>query len=121
MEHRHGTRYPAECAVHLGSISSSLTAAGTLTNVSISGCFIHTTLPASLLTRVGICFLSDDRALAAMTPEGQIIRCTDDGVAVEWSEYQSELLRHLARHSMPPERTSTSSRAVRLRLISRGQ
>lgn len=94
MEHRHGSRYKTHCAVYVASIDGALSATGVLSNASVSGCFIRTPLPASLLIRVCVRFVGESGP-AEVKQEGQVIRRTAEGIGVEWTEYQSDLLRQL--------------------------
>jgi PilZ domain len=96
MEHRHGARYPDQRLVSVESVVGRLAATGMLVDISLSGCFIHTVLPASPLIRVVLRFLGEDRRLAHFKPEAHIVRRTDAGIGAEWTEYQSDLLQYLS-------------------------
>jgi hypothetical protein len=96
VEHRHGGRYLDQRLVSVESVVGRLAATGMLADISLSGCFIRTVLPASPLIRVIIRFLGEDRRLAQFRPEAHIVRRTDAGIGAEWTEYQSDLLQYLS-------------------------
>ena len=95
MEHRCGTRYPTDTVVCVGASYGALIAPGLLTDVSVSGCFIHTLLPVDPLVRISVRILSARRSLANLRLDGQVTRRTKSGIGVEWAEYLPELVRQL--------------------------
>lgn len=58
-------------------------------NVSLSGAFVQTPLKAPHLSRVLLIVPVDSAHLAAHI-EGQIVRQTEAGVGLEWSEFAGE-------------------------------
>lgn len=97
MEHRWGLRREIDRAVHLWT-PTGVAAAGRLRNISISGAFVVSTLPALPMTPVRI-------NVKPLTGEGkvnlvlaaQVIRCEPDGFAVEWSDFAPATVRALIR------------------------
>jgi len=81
-----------------------------MTNVSLSGAFIQTSLQAPSLSQVQlIVFL--DRSHGAALIEAQIVRQTAAGLGLEWQEFGSETIRALItghRHARlrPPQRAA---------------
>ena len=58
-------------------------------NVSLSGAFVQTPLKAPQLSRV-LLIIPVDSAHVAAHIEGQIVRQTESGVGLEWSEFAGE-------------------------------
>ena len=79
-----------------------------MTNVSLSGAFVQTSLRAPSLSRVQL-IVSMDRSHAAALIEAQIVRQTEAGLGLEWHEFGAEKIRALItgrqhghlRHSSP--------------------
>jgi hypothetical protein len=107
MEHRYGHRYSTEAIVHVSSRTGVLLSTGILRNVSFSGGFIHTPLPAPVLSRAVIHFLAPYATLPRI--EGQVVRVTATGLAIEWLEFMPELVHILAR----PARLLPSAQSAR--------
>jgi hypothetical protein len=96
MEHRCGARYSTEVLVYVGETTGSLVAPGVMSDISLSGCFIHTRLPSSLLVRVNLRLLEPYRSPARLKLEGRIMRRTPAGLGIQWSESLPELFRRLS-------------------------
>jgi hypothetical protein len=96
VEHRWGQRkaaYQRARVVTAGGISAQ----GFMTNISVSGAFIRTPLPARVLSVVQIAFVTDNRRLRDFGPiAAQVVRKTRDGLGLEWCEQVSEILDVLA-------------------------
>ena len=106
MEHRWGHRREINRAVHLGT-RGGLVARGRLTNVSISGAFVQSPLPASLFSYVQIQFtamLNGKRTTTAL--EAQVVRKDSTGFGIEWCELAPEAVRALVM--VPPFRRTKS-------------
>ena len=102
MEHRWGHRRDLNRAVHLGT-RSGLVARGRLTNVSISGAFIQSPLPAPLFSYVQIQFTAmHNGARTATVVEGQVVRRDSTGFGIEWCEFAPDAVRALVM--VPPFR-----------------
>jgi hypothetical protein len=87
MEHRWGQRWETSRSVFLKT-HSGLAAHGVLRNVSVSGAFILTPLPAGPLTRLQLFLAAEGRDRRSSQPiECEIVRCTPDGIAIEWREF----------------------------------
>jgi hypothetical protein len=91
MEHRWGERLTVTLPVRIRA-AYGLVGAGMVTNFSVSGAFIVTTLPVALLTRVRVSFASAHRSRRRMraprpTFAGLVVRSDAAGFAVEWSEF----------------------------------
>jgi len=78
-----------------------------MTNVSLSGAFVHTSLRAPSLSHVQL-IVAPDRAHSSALIEAQIVRQTEAGLGLEWHEFGGEKIRalitsrqdgHLAPHS----------------------
>jgi PilZ domain len=102
MEHRWGHRREISRAVHLGT-RSGVAARGRISNVSISGAFVVSALPASLYSYVEVRFTAMlDGKRARMAVEGQVVRKEGGGFGVEWCEFAPEAVRALV--TVPPFR-----------------
>jgi hypothetical protein len=65
-------------------------------NVSLSGAFVQTALKAPLLSRVQLSVAAaPGRSLAMTQIEGQIVRQTEAGLALEWSEFGGDRIQAL--------------------------
>jgi hypothetical protein len=54
----------------------------------VSGAFILTPLPAGPLTRLQLFLASEGRDRRSSQPiECEIVRCTPEGIAIEWKEF----------------------------------
>ena len=108
MEHRWGHRREISRAVQLGT-RSGVAARGRISNVSISGAFVTSSLPASLYSYVEIQFTALlDGKRTRMTVEGQVVRKEPGGFGVEWCEFAPEAVRALVtvpafRQAEPPQ------------------
>ena len=102
MEHRWGHRREISRAVHLGT-RSGVAARGRISNVSISGAFVVSSLPASLYSYVEVRFTAMlDGKRTRMAVEGQVVRKEAGGFGVEWCEFAPEAVRALV--TVPPFR-----------------
>jgi PilZ domain len=94
MEHRWGERLEVALPVRIRA-PYGLVGAGLVTNFSVSGAFIATTLPVAPLSQVRVTFplgryaarkmLQDSSTFAA-----QVVRQNAAGFAVEWCEFGAE-------------------------------
>lgn len=88
MEHRWGERRETSRNVFLKT-HSGLAAPGVLRNVSVSGAFVATPLPAGPFTRLQL-FLNGGEARdkrSSQPIECEVVRCTPEGIAIEWKEF----------------------------------
>jgi len=97
MEHRYGARYLVAIAVYARAHAGVVSFVGQLRNVSVSGGFLHTTLPVQPLSHISLRLLADDGPFGPRL-EGQVVRRDSDGVGIEWSELAPELIQTL-RHN----------------------
>jgi hypothetical protein len=95
MEHRWGQRRAVHEPVHLQT-ASGMTGAGHIVNVSISGALVKTALPALPLSVILVSFMPD-RGHSRVAPiiEAQVVRRTEEGIALEWCDSALELNRVL--------------------------
>lgn len=98
MEHRCGTRYKVDLAVYARAHAGVVSSVGRLRNVSLSGGFLETALPAQPLAHISLRLIDTDGQLGPRL-EGQVIRRDSNGLGIEWSEYATELIRALGRSS----------------------
>jgi hypothetical protein len=100
MEHRWGHRSEINRAVHLET-RGGLAAQGHVTNVSISGAFITSSLPVRLFSHVTVHFTATHHHKRhRMAVEGQVVRRDSSGFGIEWSEFAPEAVRALANRPM---------------------
>jgi hypothetical protein len=112
MEHRYGTRYRVDLGVHLHAYRQTLSAVGRLREVSVSGGVVTTTLPVRPLA-----FISLRVQIAGSTQleiEGQVVRRTAMGVAIEWTNYAPELVQLFATQGHGPPTDRRGGRADNL-------
>jgi hypothetical protein len=88
MEHRWGHRKTVDLAVQLAPIASLAEQEGTLTDLSLSGAFIRLSGRIKALIRVHVRLPADPHhRYLAHTLEAFVVRRTDEGVGVEWSQF----------------------------------
>jgi hypothetical protein len=96
MEHRWGQRKAAHQRVRLLT-AGGIVAYGHLVNVSVSGSFVKTALPARILSIVQIDFVTENRRSRVFrTVAAQVVRKTADGIGLEWCEQVAEIVDVLA-------------------------
>ena len=88
MEHRCGTRYATDIGVYISTPTGGSPSPGRLREISVSGGFIATVRPTQPTSSI----ILDLRQVYPVKLPAQIIRCTDDGMAVEWLEHGPELM-----------------------------
>jgi hypothetical protein len=94
MEHRWGERLELALPVRIRA-PYGLVGVGLVTNFSVSGAFIATTLPVASLSQVRVSFRFGRRAARTMdmdgsTFAGQVVRHNAAGFAVEWCEFGTD-------------------------------
>jgi len=108
MEHRCGTRHKVDIAVYARAHAGVVSAVGWLHDVSVTGGFLQTTLPAQPLAHISLRLIDAEGQLGPRL-EGQVIRRTPTGLGIEWCEYATELIRALGRNSDRSDSTTTSA------------
>ena len=108
MEHRCGTRYKVDLAVYARAHAGVVSSVGWLRNVSLTGGFLETALPAQPLSHISLRLIDADGELGPRL-EGQVVRRTSTGLGIEWSEYATELIRALGRNSERDSYAATSA------------
>jgi hypothetical protein len=108
MEHRCGTRYKVDLAVYARAHAGVVSSFGRLRDVSLTGGFLETALPAQPLSHISL-RLTDAEGELGPRLEGQVIRRTPTGLGIEWCEYATELIRALGRNSETDNYTATSA------------
>jgi hypothetical protein len=94
MEHRWGERLEVALPVRIRA-PYGLIGTGLVTNFSVSGAFIATTLPVTLLSQVRVSFRFGRRAARELhrdssTFAAQVVRQNAAGFAVEWCEFGAQ-------------------------------
>lgn len=94
MEHRWGERLEVALPVRIRA-PYGLVGTGLVSNFSVSGAFIATTLPVALLSQVRVSFLFGRLAARALhrdnsTFAAQVVRRNAAGFAVEWCEFGTD-------------------------------
>jgi hypothetical protein len=70
-----------------------------MVNVSLSGAFVQTTLKVPVLSRVQLVIAPDlDDSLAGAHIDGLIVRQTEAGLGLEWSEFAGAKIQTLLTH-----------------------
>jgi hypothetical protein len=84
-----------------------------LHDVSISGAFIASPLPAPLLSYVQVQFTTADHGYQFGTAvEGQVVRRTPQGFALEWCEFAPEVVSTLAPDAIEKSQLPDESAGV---------
>jgi hypothetical protein len=110
MEHRWGNRHEISRPVRLDT-RSGIVARGRITNVSISGAYIVSPLPAPVFSHLHVQFRAMIDGHRAMTTlEGQVVRRDGVGFAIEWSEFAPDIIRALVM--VPPFRATEPSQPM---------
>jgi PilZ domain len=76
-------------------------ALGRIVNVSLSGAFVRTALQAPLFARLQLTVSLGRTHKAQM--EAQVVRHTEHGLAVEWSEFGGDKILALMAHRTPAQ------------------
>jgi hypothetical protein len=106
MEHRYVRRYEVEIPVYARAYPGVVSSVGCLLNVSVTGGFLLTTLPAELHSNVSL-QLMDDELYPRL--EGKVVRRSFAGLGIEWCEPAAELIRTLGVNSEGYDRNGTSA------------
>jgi hypothetical protein len=106
MKHRWGQRKIARQVVRLLT-AGGIPGHGYLVNVSVSGAFVQTPLPARILSIVHIVFVGENRRRVFRTVAAQVVRKTADGLGLEWREQVPEIVDALA--TMSPSKDSLTN------------
>src|SRR5690349_12672876 len=96
MEHRFVRRYKVEIPVYAQACPGVVSSLGCLLNVSVTGGFLLTPLPAKLHSNVSLQLVGGElyRRL-----EGKVVRRSFAGLGIEWCEPAAELIRSLGVNS----------------------
>lgn len=106
MEHRCVRRYEVEIPVYARAYSGVVSSVGCLLNVSATGGFLLTTLPAQLYSSVSLEIMDGELCRRL---EGQVVRRSFAGLGIEWREPAAELIRTLDVNSVKYNHGSTSA------------
>ncbi|SRR5581483_2562989 len=93
MEHRWGHRHEVSEQVRVRARGGQWVR-GCISNASISGAFIVTRLSAAPLSHLSVRF-SRSRGSHTEELEGQVVRSTRKGLAIEWTEFAPTRVRTL--------------------------
>jgi hypothetical protein len=105
MEHRWGHRQTAHQPVRLLTVGG-VAGYGYILNVSVSGAFVQTPLPARTLSLLHITFVSQNRRFCAIRKaSAQVVRKTADGLGLEWCEQMPEIVALVASLSIQDQPT----------------
>jgi hypothetical protein len=97
MEHRCGTRYAVNLKVYAHSLGGAVSSIGRLTEVSVSGGFVRTSLPLHPLTYISLHVRLAELRQQHFVIAGQVVRRSPSGLAIEWSDYALALIRFLTQ------------------------
>jgi hypothetical protein len=117
MEHRWGERRELDLPATLVARDGGLAAQGWLRNVSISGALVRSHLPVRTYSLVQVqMVVREPRGYSRrVSLEGQVVRQTADGFAMEWREFGGEAIRQLtsaAAQKHAPEPSVSSETAL---------
>jgi hypothetical protein len=111
MEHRCGTRYQVDVEVNIRTCQGAVASIGRLTDISISGGFVNTHLPAHAIVLVSLRTRLPSLSRAIPNIQGYVVRRVATGVGIEWLEFAPELVQVLTQH-LPVSSTSKPAFAV---------
>lgn len=100
MEHRYGRRLTINMTVVIQTLQGA-TAKATVQNVSASGALLKCGMNVPLHSRVRVTF----PAVANLSRGAlaQVVRKSEDGLAIEWSEFSPQLVQQLLSSEAPPQ------------------
>jgi hypothetical protein len=107
MEHRWGTRYKVDVEVYIHTCQGAVATIGRLTEVSVSGGFVTTHLPAHTIALVSLPTRLAGLNRAIRNIEGYVVRRAATGVGIEWLEFAPELVQFLTQRG-PDSKTLKS-------------
>jgi PilZ domain len=97
VEHRCGIRHATDVAVLL-STPNGLVGKGVLCQISVSGALIRSSLPLWPGMNVRVRFAPAQRQGSLRSGlTGAVVRCSEDGFAMEWDEFAVDATRMLVR------------------------
>ena len=102
MEHRWGERLSVHTRVAL-RVQGGSRGIGYIRDVSISGALVVTSMRASQMSFVRV-YLSAGHSRSMASIEGQVVRHTGNGFAIEWCELAPEGIRSLIHTEVPATR-----------------
>ena len=111
MEHRCGIRYKVDVELYARMCGGVVSSVGRLCEVSVSGGFVRTVLQVPALGRVSLHLFIPAQKQNGFFIEGHVIRCTADGLGVEWNEDAAELVRFLTQQGQAASITLSSTLA----------
>lgn len=91
MEHRCSTRYKVEIPVYARAHCGAVSSLGCLLNLSATGGFLLTTLPAEPHSHISLRFIHSDGD-SRHRLEGQVVWRSFAGLGIEWCKHAAELL-----------------------------
>jgi hypothetical protein len=94
MEHRDGIRYQVEIPVYTQTQPAVVCSLGCLLNISITGGFLLTALPAELNSTISLRPIGPEGELPHRL-HGQVVWRSFAGVGIVWSKPTAELIRTL--------------------------
>ena len=99
MEHRCGTRYRVDVEVYIHTCQGAVASIGRLIEVSVSGGFVKTDLPAHAIALVSLRPRLPGLNRAVPNIQGYVVRRAATGVGIEWLEFAPKLIQFLTQHS----------------------
>ncbi len=108
MEHRSGTRHKVEIPVYARAHSGAVSSLGCLLNVSVTGGFLLTTLPAEPHSHISL-RLIDSEGEFCHRLEGEVVWRSFGGLGIAWHEPAAALVRALGLDSDTYDYTPSSA------------
>jgi hypothetical protein len=115
MEHRHGHRRAVDVPVTV-STRTGLAGTGRIEEASASGARLETALPLRLHSVIVLSLAAlDARHLKHLKLEAEVVRRTESGFGIEWTQFAPSRLRVLHSYAGldAPHAMSSTSAAVR--------
>ena len=108
MEHRCGTRHKVEIPVYARGHSGAVSSLGCLLNVSETGGFLLTTLPAQPHSHISLRLIAAEGD-STHRLEGEVVWRSFAGLGIAWCEPATELIETLGLDSERPQYSAPST------------
>jgi c-di-GMP-binding flagellar brake protein YcgR len=112
MEHRCGNRLTTTAGVWIRT-HQGISGKAQLRNISASGALLRTPMPVALHAQLLVRFAASmpDERSDQQWVSAHVVRNSEDGLAVEWTEFSPDIVRHVLR-SMGADAVETVSHGI---------
>ena len=110
MEHRWGRRVAVDIPIRIGATLFSAKR-GLMTNLSLSGAFIKTTVDMRVLSHLQVVLDIPGRPRReTVSVMGYVARKAEDGIGVEWFDFAPSVVAEIIRAAAPDQAPLISQR-----------